>query len=417
MRLLLYGLNFWPELTGIGKYSGEMVAWLAERGHDVNVVTAPPYYPAWRVPSDYGGARYRVESWGPNGSIQITRCPLWVPRRQTTLRRLAHLFSFAVSSLPALWRSLHRRPEVLFIVVPTLFVAPVALLFARIFRVPAWIHVQDFEVDAMFSLGLGKRGGWLRRFALSMESGLLTRFHRASSISPRMVERLVEKGVLPSRTFEFPNWVDLRSVFPLTGPNFIRSELGFGEKDVVVLYAGNMGEKQGLEIVIDAAKEMVHESNVRFVFAGSGAARERLELRAAGLSNVIWLPLQPVDRLNEMLNAADIHVLPQLATAADLVMPSKLTGMLASGRATVGTASADTQLGQVLDAAGCRIDPGDCAALVSTLKSLSGDPSRRAELGSKGRVYAEQYLGIDAIMSRFEKALETLKHESVNARR
>lgn len=417
MRVLLYGLNFWPELTGVGKYSGEMAHWLAAQGHVVDVVTAPPYYPQWQVLAGYGAGRYQLQSWGAGGAVRITRCPLWVPARVTTLRRLLHLASFALSSLPAVWRALMLRPDVVIVVLPTFFVAPMALLSAALFRVPAWVHVQDFEVDAMFDLTMGGGGGLPRRLALAVESWLFRRFDRASSISPRMVDRLVAKGALPRHCVLFPNWVDLSAVYPLTGPNAFRSELGLSSDDVLVLYAGNMGEKQGLDIVIDAARALGGEQRIHFVLAGSGAARDRLVLEAAGLGNVRWLPLQPAERLNEMLNAADIHVLPQRADAADLVMPSKLIGMLASGRATLGTAQPDTQLGQVLDEAGLRVNPGDVAALVTALQALARDEPRRRELGARARAYAELHLAQDAIMGRFEQQLAGLADEQIRARR
>jgi len=212
----------------------------------------------------------------------------------------------------------------------------------------------------------------------------------------------------------FPNWVDLSAVFPMSGPNPFRQQLQCAEGDVLVLYAGNMGEKQGLELVLQAAAALVGQSGLRFVLAGQGAARARLEQEAQGLPNVSWLPLQPLSQLNALLNAADIHVLPQRADAADLVMPSKLTGMLASGRAIVGTAAADTQLGQVLDEAGCRVDPGDVTALAAALASLAADAAHRALLGRRARAYAEQHLAIDAIMGRFEAQLQQLAQLSAD---
>ena len=231
-----------------------------------------------------------------------------------------------------------------------------------------------------------------------------------------MVDRLVAKGVAPARCVLFPNWVDLVAVFPLAGPNAFRRDLGLADGDVMVLYAGNMGEKQGMEIVIDAARALATQPaaalpRIHFVLAGSGAARQRLEAAARGLPNVTWLALQPLARLNEMLNAADIHVLPQRADAADLVMPSKLTGMLASGRATVGTAAASTQLGQVLDEAGHRVDAGDLPALVAAIQALALDAPQRADLGRRGRAYAEQHLALDALMGRFQRQLQALVDE------
>lgn len=406
LKLLVYGINFWPELTGVGKYTGEMCRWLAARGHEVQVVTAPPYYPAWRVAPAYSAAGYRTERWPDAAGVQVTRCPLWVPSQPGTLKRLLHLASFALASFPVLWARLRARPDVLMVVVPTLFAVPAALGLARLHGVPAWLHVQDFELDAMFNLGMGAKTGGLRRLALGVESWLMRAFGRASSITPKMMDRLVAKGVAAERCVEFPNWVDLDQVRPLGGANAFRKELGIGDDEFVVLYAGNMGEKQGLELVIDAARSLQGQHHIRFVFAGDGGARRRLHAAAEGLDRVHWLPLQPLGRLNELLNAADIHVLPQRADAADLVMPSKLTGMLASGRATLGTAAQSTQLGQILEAVGRRVDPGDTAAFVEALLEMTADRPALRQMGAQGRMYAEQHLGLEPIMKSFERALQ-----------
>lgn len=402
MRILIYGINFAPEMVGIGKYSGEMAEWLAARGHEVEVVTAPPYYPAWRVAEGYSARWYRGEWWGPTGRVQVTRCPLWVPTRVTGKRRLLHLASFAASSALALVWALRRRPDMVFVVAPTLMTAPFALAAARMLGVPIWLHIQDFEIDAMFGMGIIDGRGGLARAAFALEAAVMRRFTRVSSISTRMCAWLLAKGVDPVRVVEFPNWVDLSLVYPLAGANVFRTELGLGESEVMVLYSGNMGEKQGLEALIEVAARLVDRINIRFVLVGTGAARERLERAAVGLPNITWLPLQPSERLNEMLNAADIHVLPQRADAADLVMPSKLTGMLASGRVVVGTAHADTQLGEVLQACGVCVKPEDSAMLAEEIAALADDASRRTELGQRGRAYAEQHLARDTILSRLE---------------
>jgi colanic acid biosynthesis glycosyl transferase WcaI len=408
MRLLIHGINFAPELTGIGKYTGEMAEWFAARGHQLELVTAPPYYPGWKIGAGFSGRRYQTEFWGPAGGVRVTRCPLWVPGRLSGKSRLLHLLSFAISSIPALVLAAARRPDVLMVIVPTLATAPAALVIGWLWRIPVWLHVQDFEVDAMLNMDIVGGGRAIGRFALAIESWLLKRFDRASSISPKMTERLLAKGVAPERVVEFPNWVDLDSIRPIEGPSPMRASLGVNDAQACVLYSGNMGEKQGLEVVLEAARLLADRPDIRFVFCGAGAARERLQRAAAGLDKIDWHPLQPLEKLNELLNAADIHVLPQRAEAADLVMPSKLTGMLASGRAVIGTAFAATGLGQVLDDCGVRVDPGNGAALAEAIAALADDPERRIDLGQRGRAYAELHLARDVILRRIEEQLLAL---------
>lgn len=409
MQVLLYGLNYEPELTGIGKYSGEMARWLAARGHQVQVVTAPPYYPEWRIRDGHSGSRYIYDPSVSQPGLTVLRCPLWVPSKVSGKTRILHLMSFALSSGPALfWMAIKQRPAVIMLVAPTLVCAPAAILAGKLLRIPIWLHVQDFEIDAMHAMGIASTGSWARRLSLKIESWLMKRFDRVSSISPNMVSRLQAKGVPPQRAIEFPNWVDVTMISPkpfgrLDNP--VRQKLTLADDAVVVLYAGNMGQKQGIEVVLDAARRLQNHPRLRFVLAGAGAALEHLKQQAKELDNVQWLPLQPLELLNDLLNMADIHVLPQRADAADLVMPSKLTGMLASGRPVIGTADAGTQLGDVLNTCGLRVPPGDASALAKALFALADNPQERATLGAKGRQHALDHLSHTAVLTAFESQL------------
>lgn len=417
MDVLLYGLNYEPELTGIGKYSGEMARWLTERGHRVQVVAAPPYYPEWRIREGHTGSRYVNDHAVAQPGLSVLRCPLWVPAKVSGKTRILHLMSFALSSGPALlWKAISRRPAVIMLVVPSLVCAPATILVGKLLRIPIWLHVQDFEIDAMHAMGIAGSGRRLRRLSLGIESWLMKRFDRVSSISPKMVDRLSTKGVSNDRIVEFPNWVDVSTIHPLAGNrahNPIRQQLALPDDTTVVLYAGNLGQKQGIEIVLDAARALQSQTRVHFVMVGAGAAEASLKAYSADLPNVQWLPLQPLELLNELLNMADIHVLPQRADAADLVMPSKLTGMLASGRPVIGTAARDTQLGQVLEGCGVRVEPGNAPALTEAILNLAQAPQEQVRLGQLGRQYALAHLSHDAVLGRFEQALQALaRHPS-----
>lgn len=401
MKILLCSLNYAPELTGIGKYSGEMAAWLAARGHAVRVVTAPPYYPDWQVGPGYSGRRYQGEVLA---GVSVLRCPLWVPVRPSGLKRLVHLASFALSSLPALLRQVFWRPDVVWVVAPAFFSAPGAWLTARASGAPVWLHVQDYEVDAAFDLGLLKGAG-LRRLVLGVERWLLRRFDVVSTISSRMLDRARSKGVAADKTVFFPNWVDISAIQPARAGGAYRAELGIGPDAVVALYSGNMGGKQGLEILAQAAALLQSRPGLSFVFCGNGAGRPELEAACAGLPNVRFLDLQPLERLGDLLTFADIHLLPQRADAADLVMPSKLTGMLASGRPVVATAHAGTEVARVVDGRGLVVPPEDATAFASAIATLADDAALRARCGAEARRYAEENLDQDAVLRRFEAAL------------
>ncbi|MES1163397.1 MAG: WcaI family glycosyltransferase, partial [Rhizobacter sp.] len=202
MKILLYGINFAPEPTGIGKYSGEMAEWLAGAGNEVRVIAAPPYYPAWAVGDGYSAWRWTEESWH---GVRVWRAPLWVPARPNGLKRLLHLASFALLSLPALARQMAWRPDAIVVVAPALACAPAGWLAARVCGATAWLHIQDFEVDAAFRMGLLK--GRLAQKVIGMaERWMLRRFDRVSTISNRMLELLRAKHVDDSRAVLFRNW-------------------------------------------------------------------------------------------------------------------------------------------------------------------------------------------------------------------
>lgn len=402
MKILLHGINFSPELTGIGRYSGEMAAWLSDRGHEVRVVTAPPYYPEWRIALGHSNRWSRER--GSDGRLIIYRCPLWVPARPSGLKRIIHLASFAMSSLPVMLGQLHWKPDVVLAVEPPLFCAPQAWLTARLARAQAWLHIQDFEVDAAFDLGI-LSSKWMRRLVLSFERFLLRRFDRVSTISEKMMEKLEGKGVAPAVRIYFPNWVDTEEIHPLQGASALRNRLGLRPDQCVALYSGNMGEKQQLEVVLDAAAMLEKNSVIRFVLCGDGAVRQRLQAKYAGLNNVTWLPLQPMEMLNELLNMADVHLLPQRADAADLVMPSRLLGMLASARPVLATATRDTQVGSIVAQCGVLSPAGDAAEFAMALQKLSADAGLRASLGAAGRLVARERFSRRAVLEEFERKL------------
>jgi colanic acid biosynthesis glycosyl transferase WcaI len=407
LRILIYGLNYAPELTGIGKYTGEMSSWLAARGHDVHVVTAPPYYPAWKIREDYRGKLYRTEK--VPGEPIVYRTPLYVPVKPTGVKRMVHLFSFMLGSLPVMLREIFWQPQIVFTVEPTFFGAPLALLVAQTSGAASWLHVQDFEVDAAFDLGLLPAEGLVHDFALGLEEFFTQAFTRVSSISQKMVERALAKGVPVARTILFPNWVDVDAIHPQprNAANSFRRELGLEDK-IILLYSGNMGAKQGLELLAPLARTFEDDRRVHFLFCGDGAFRPQLETLVAHLPNVTLLPLQPFSRLNELLNAADIHLLPQRAGAADLVMPSKLTGMLSSGRPVIATADHGTQVAQVVEGCGLVVPAEDAPALHAAVQRLIDDEALRQKLGVAARGYAVEHLGKEQVLLQFERNLQNL---------
>lgn len=413
MRILLYGLNFAPEPVGIGKYSGELAAWLSKQGHQVRVITAPPYFPQWKLGLGHSDYRNRFQEEILEGAV-VLRCPLWVPPRPSGLTRLLHLGSFALSSVVPLLAQWRWRPHVVITVAPAFFCAPGALLLGRLCgrRTYSWLHIQDFELDAAFELGLLK-GQAIRRLAEGWERRTLRGFDRVSTISGAMLQRAVAKGVAAERAVLLPNWVNLAAIQP-QGPrqrasNPYRQELGIPEQALVLLYSGSMNKKQGLELLVAVIRELADVPNLVWLLAGEGPTKTELAAATAGMAQVRLLPLQPAERLHDWLNLADVHLLPQKAGAADLVLPSKLLGILASGRPVVASSPAGSELGQLAEQAGLRVEPDDGAGFAAALRQLIDNPALRQRLGQQGRQLAEQCYGQEAVLGQLQEQLLALQ--------
>lgn len=380
---------------------------LANRGHEVRVVTVAPHYPHWKIFPGYSAYRFTTEKGslppGAKGSLKTIRCPVWVPAKPRGWRRLAYLATFSLSAWPAMLKQVAWRPDVVLLVEPSLFCAPHVLAVALLSRAISWLHIQDFEVD----VAAGLRDLPVFAFhdlARKIECLLLRGFDRFSTISSRMAQRLSDKGVHPARISLVPNWVDPSSIYPTRFSRF-RTQLKLPPDVVVAMYSGNMGLKQGLSILAEVSAKLRHRSDIKFVFCGEGPYRGTLEAATLGHSNVITLPLQPLDQLNDLLNLADIHLLPQLEGAADLVMPSKLTGMMASGRPVIATAARGTDLASLLDGRGIATPPGDAESLAQAILQLADHPSQRKQMGLAARRYAEMYMSREPILNALETAM------------
>lgn len=401
MRILVYGINYSPELTGIGKYTGEMVEWMAREGHEVRVITAPPYYPQWKVGERYSSWRYRREE----GDATVWRCPLYVPAQPSTLKRLLHLGSFALSSFFPLLAQRRWKPDRIIGVVPTLFCTPGMRLLAKLSGARTLLHIQDYEVDAMLGLGLAGKGkrGKVARLATAFERSGLHHVDNVSTISRSMINKAQEKGVAAEKIIFFPNWSEVARFRGVSDDDVrtLRAQLELPLDRKIILYSGNIGEKQGLENVI-AAAEQLRELPLIFAIVGQGGGKARLEkmARERGLENIKFFPLQPYAALPALLKMGDCHLVVQKRGAADAVLPSKLTNILAVGGNAVITAEAQTELGQLCDSypgiAVC-VEPESVDALVSGITQALAMP----ENNTVARDYAERTLDKENVLRQF----------------
>lgn len=401
-RMLVLGINCFPELTGIGKYTGEMVQWFAENGYETTVVTAPPYYPNWAVQQPYSGAWYRKEQ--INKNLQVYRCPLYVPSKPSGLKRLLHEMTFFASAFFVVCRLLFQKKyDCIFAVAPPFHLGFLAL-FYRFFKGGKIIyHIQDLQIDAAKELNMLPER--LFPMLFGMERFLLNRVNVVSTISEGMKKKVFAKS--QNVVVLFPNWVDTEGFFPVADRDSLKSHWGFEPEDKLVLYSGSIGEKQGLDGIIKVAGKLSDVDHVKFIICGNGPFKERLVQMAGelGLQNVFFLPLQGHDVFNNFLNMADVHLVLQKADASDLVMPSKLTSILSVGGLALVTANPGTTLYEVIfdHQMGVVIAPEDESALEQGI--LSCFDERNEEKRKNARVYALRYLNRNDILERLVQDL------------
>jgi colanic acid biosynthesis glycosyl transferase WcaI len=376
-RVLIYAMNYAPELTGCGRYTGEMGEDLARRGATVTVVTTPPHYPGWRVQPGHAN-RYANQD---RAGARIIRCPAYLRDRMGGIHRMIAPIVFALTSMPVvLWQLIAKRQDMLICVEPTLFGAPAAIVAARLRGTPALLHVQDLELDAAFEVGHLRPPSWLKRLAYTFERMVMRSFDVVITISEAMRTRLIAKGLDPARVMLIRNWVDLDHIRPLDDPSHYRTAIDIPADRFVVLYSGNLGPKQGLDTLGRAATLLVDDPAILFVIAGDGPERDRLLRDYGYLPNLVFRPLQPEAQLGAFLNMADVHVIPQLAGATDFALPSKLAGILASGRPLIAMASPTQEIAHFVGDSAIVIPAEDDLRLVEAIRIVrAGDePTRRA---------------------------------------
>ncbi|HEY7450393.1 MAG TPA: WcaI family glycosyltransferase [Vicinamibacterales bacterium] len=412
MRIHIIGINYWPEATGIAVFTTGRAEYLAACGHEVNMCAAVPYYPEWRVANEYRRRSFAVER---RGGVRIFRCPLYVPAIATTFRRILHEGSFA---LAALARSLSMpRPDVLLIVSPPLGLSLVAFLLSCWWRAPYVFHVADLQPDTALDLGMMK-AGTVARFLYALERFAYRHAAKVSTLTDAMRAKILAKDIPPKNVLLFSDWADPRlfDLEPGRPDPEIRHELRL-DNDFIVLHAGNMGVKQGLHVVLEAARR-TKDPTMRYVFVGDGVMRHELEARARAmnLANVRFLPLLDRGRFERLLAVADLCLVTQQRTVADVVFPSKVLTLLAAAKPVVASVAAASEVARVVKAAeaGEVVAPEDPDRLARAIAKLRGSKARRSQMAESGRNYARRHWDRDRTLqhlaARLERIMESHPH-------
>lgn len=385
-RVLVVGINYAPEQTGIAPYTTQACEYLKRHGAEVLVLAGVPHYPHWSVPTDY---RHRLRVDEVRHGVPVRRLRHFVPHRQSAFRRGAYEASFG---LRVLGQRLPWKPEVVLAVVPSLLGATAASAIAGRYKARLVVWVQDLMGRAAARSGI-PGGSRVAAATESLEAQLLCRADEVIVLNEAFRAYVESLGVPGHQVHVVRNWTHIRPAVGIR--NEVRRRLGWGDDEVVALHAGNMGLKQGLDSVIEAARlAAIHAPHVRFVLMGDGSQRRVLEERGADVPAITFLPPTSERYFPEVLAAADVLLVTERASAIDMSLPSKLTSYFLAGVPVLAAVpgGGGTAHEVSCSGAGAVVAPDDANALLAGVLTLAQDDAQRRRCRVAAAAHVDKYM-------------------------
>ena len=405
MHITIICPHFAPDTAPTGDVMTQIVREFGRLGHRMHVVTTLPWYrnhsvePAWR------GRWIRRErtDWG-----RITRIHPFASTNRTNL--LSRAVAFGAFTLVATLASvLARRTDLILTMSPPLTLAPAGWIASKRHRTPLVLNVQDIHPDAAVATGTLTDNGLVRMLRW-VESFSYARSDAVVVLSDDLRKTLAPRIDDEEKLRVIPNFVDTEFLYPGERNNSYRRELGLTD-EIIVLYAGNIGFSQPLELVVEAAQRFRDRDDVVFVINGNGSRRKHFEAETEDLPNVTFMDYQPQERLNEVLAAGDIHLVPLQPGMGSISVPSKIYSILAAGRPVLASVDPGTEIDLVVtrSGAGRSVPAGDKEAFLDALSSLVDDPNGRAAAGFEARRFAEEWLSAKAVADSYNELFSELQ--------
>jgi colanic acid biosynthesis glycosyl transferase WcaI len=389
VKLLVGSLYFEPDHSGIAVYANDLAVYLAEQGHDVTVVTGFPFYPQWKKRAEDRGRLMATDWWK---GIRILRSYVYVPPVVNTVTRVLHELSFALSVFFGLLRA--GRQDAIIVLSPPLLLAAAAVPFKYLWNARLVSHIQDLQPDAALSLNM-IRSGVIGRALLALEAFVYRHSDLVVTISAGMHQRILAKKVPAERLAMFPNWIDVDAHAAPRARGAFRGRYPQLAGRFLVAYAGNVGVKQGLDVLVRAAAEARPREDVHFLIIGDGADMPRIRemADALALTNLTLLPFMDTSEYFDMLADVDVSFIAQRPGVGEVFFPSKLLGIMAAGRASIVAADANSELAHVVAAgdAGVVVGPDDAGAVARAAVRLAADPERLREMEAGARRTVGRY--------------------------
>ena len=405
MRVIVWGINYAPEITGIAPHNVALCEFLQRERVDVEMISTFAYYPAWRKRPEDRLLLFRVDR--ING-VPVHRCWHFVPQRVSAWKRIVHEATFIVTS--TLQALLLRRPDLYVIVSPPLLLGMAAWLVSTLKRASYVFHVQDLQPDAAVGLGM-LRAGWFTRVLYWLEAFAYRHATRVSGISEEILNAFRAKGVPEAKLILFPNGAVLPDDSRIPARGQFRAKNGFAADEFFAIYAGNLGVKRGLNILLDAAEQLRGSDKIRVVICGDGAERAALEksMEDRRLTNVSMLPLHFGLDYQELLADADVSLITQQSGSGNAFFPSKLLVTLAHGSPVVTVADDKSALARAVAEGrfGVNLRPGQAEQLATTFRELAQDRERLRQWSHNGRIYVRRFEQ-RALLADFYRQLQSL---------
>ncbi|MGH2685266.1 MAG: glycosyltransferase family 4 protein [Actinomycetota bacterium] len=405
MKLVVVCPHFAPDVAPTGEVITRIVDGLVDRGHRVHVITSFPWYREHHIEPGYEGKLVDHEhtDWG-----RITRVHPFPTSDKNNLvgRALAYVGFSVLAAIVALRGG---RADGVLAMSPPLTLGLTGWLVARFRRARYVFNIQDVYPDVAVELGvLGSKR--LIRVAAWVERFCYDRADAVTVLSDDLRNNVAAKTTRPAKVRVIPNFVDTERIRPAPRENGYRRELGL-EGKFVVMYAGNVGYSQSLELVVEAAAALSVDPDIAFVINGGGAARPTLEQQAAGLSNMRFADMQPQERLPEVLAAADVHLVPLKRGLARSSVPSKTYSILAAGRPLIASVDSGTEVARLVDdaGAGVAVPPEDGEALTKAVAAMAAAPEEAIRMGEAGRRFVEGWASPAAVAEAYEQLFEELR--------
>jgi colanic acid biosynthesis glycosyl transferase WcaI len=400
VRILILSINYWPEVTGIGAFTTYRAEYLAATGHEVEVCTTFPYYPDWKVPPEYSGKLGLKEK---RNGVSIVRSYSYIPTRVTALKRILFEASFIIGvTLRALLR---KRPDVLLVVSPPLGLAATAILLSRLWSIPYVFDVEDLQPDSASDLGMLPK--WAVKLLYKVENAAYRHARLVTTLTPSMRQKIIAKGFREDHVELLEPRMDdsLIDLPPEEGIAF-RQRYNLGEK-FLATHSGNMGVKQGLDVILDAAALNRADDSMLFLCVGNGSDCERIKRRAAelDLGNVRFLPLLDETDFRGLMAASNVCLVTQQRSVSEIFFPSKIVTYLAAGRPMIASVNPECEVARMTreSGAGRVVEAENPRALLEAVCELRNADLRKA--GENARAYACMRWSSGRVLEHLERSL------------